>query len=115
MDTLYLNSSWDLCLDLSGNIAQAASPYALAQDAAAAIRTFVGECWYDATQGTPYWTQTLGQAPPLELVRAGLLAAALTVPEVVAARVYFSGFVGRVLTGQVQITNAAGETAGVGF
>jgi hypothetical protein len=38
MNTLFLNPGpWDLTLDASGNIALAAEPYSLAQDAASAI------------------------------------------------------------------------------
>ncbi len=116
MNTLYLNpGTWDLVADASGNIAMASDPYSLAQDAASAIRTFAGECWYDTTQGLPYWTQTLGLFPPLSLVKQQMVEAALTVPEVVSAQVFFAGLSGRLLSGQVQITTAAGEAAGVGF
>jgi hypothetical protein len=116
--TLYLlPDTWDLTADAFGNIALASEPYALAQDAASAIRTFEGECYYDTTQGLPYWQQILGKMPPLSLVRQKMVDAALSVPGVVSARVFFSGFDDgtRQLSGQVQVTNAAGELAGVGF
>jgi len=116
MDTLYLDpSAWDLTLDTSGNIALASNPYALAQDAASACRTFAGECWYDTTQGVAYWQDILGKMQPLELVRADLVAAALTVPEVVSAQCFFSGLVNRQLTGQIQVTDANGVTSAAGF
>ena len=66
MNTLLLDrATWDLCLDAAGNIATASEPYALAQDASSAIRLFVSEAWYDTTQGIPYFTNILGQAPPI--------------------------------------------------
>jgi len=112
LDTIYLSpDGWDWVLDANGDIAVASDPYSLAQDAASAIRAFEGECWYDTALGVPYWQQILGQLPPLSLVRAQMIAAAMTVPEVVSAQVFFTGFVNRVLSGQVQITTADGTTA----
>ena len=116
MDTLYLAPlTWDLCLDSSGNIAQAAEPYSLAQDAASAIRTFLGEVYYDTTLGVPYFTEILGQNPPIELIRADFVAQALLVPDVVAAKVYFSSVSNRAITGQVHVTNNAGLTTVANF
>ena len=44
MKTLLLTTdAWDLTVDVSGNIAVADEPLALAQDAASAIRLFAGE------------------------------------------------------------------------
>ncbi len=108
--TLFLDAAaWDLALDSGGNIAVATSNYSLAQDAASAIRTFQGECYYDTRQGLPYWTQILdnGQAS-IAVVKAQFVAAALTVPGVASAQVYFSGLSGRNLTGQVQVTDSSG-------
>jgi hypothetical protein len=58
-------STWDLVLDASGNIAVASAPYALAQDAASAIRLLAGELWYDTAQWVPYSSKSSGQAPPI--------------------------------------------------
>lgn len=99
---------WDLLLDSSGNIALADRPYALAQDVASAIRTFLGECYYDTTLGVPYFTQILGHAPPLTLLKARLVAAALTVPGVVSAICTISAFAGRTVTGQVSFIDDGG-------
>lgn len=116
MNTLFLlPQSWDLTVDAAGNIAMASDPYSLAQDAASSIKTFAGEVWYDTTQGLPYWSEILGSLPPLTLVKDAMISAALTVPEVVSVRVFLTGLTGRQLSGQVQITTAAGEVAGVGF
>ena len=107
-------ASWDLCLDANGNIALASDPYSMAQDAASAVRTFLGECWYDTTLGIPYLTQILGQSPiPYALIKAQCVAAALTVPGVVSAVMYITGLTNRQLTGQLQITDSSGNTQAV--
>lgn len=115
MDTLLLDqTAWDLVLDASGNIAVASAPYALAQDAATAVRTFLGECWYDTTLGLPYTTRILGQSPiPYALIKAQCVAAAMTVPGVVSAQMFITSTSGRELQGQLQITDNSGVTLGI--
>lgn len=104
MQTLLLDTvAWDLVLDVDGNIAVASDPYSLAQDAASEIRTFQGEVYYDTDKGVPFWASILGKAPPLSLIKAKFLAAVLTVPGVVGAICYISGYVDRRITGQVQV------------
>lgn len=116
MDTLLLDrTTWDLCLDTSGNIAVASGAYALAQDAASAIRLFAGELWYDTTQGIPYFNQVLGQAPPVALMKAEFAAAAMTVPGVVSAECFIISIEERTVRGQVQITDGAGNVAVAAF
>jgi hypothetical protein len=108
MRTLLLDTeAWDLVLDASGNIAVADEPYALAQDAASAIRTFRGECYWDTTIGLPYLTQVLGKSPSPSLVKALIVAEARTVPGVEFAVCYLTGLTGRVLSGQVQVSSQA--------
>lgn len=115
MDTLLLDTAaWDLVLDANGNIARASAPYAIAQDVATACRVFAGELWYDTTQGVPY-ENILAQRPPLEYIRAQLETAALSVPNVVAARCIISGFSGRSMTGQIQVTDKNGVITDVEF
>ena len=110
MNTLLLDvTGWDLVVDTRGNIALASEPYALAQDAASAIKLFQGELYFNTAKGVPYWTNVLGKAPPLSLIKSKLVAAALTVPGVVAARAFVSSFTNRTVTGQVQIFDAAGK------
>ena len=111
--TLYLRlDSWDLAVDAAGNIATAATPYASAQDAASAIRTYAGEVYFDTTVGVPYLTEILGFAPSLPLVKSELQKAAETVPDVKSAKVFIASNEGRSLTGQVQVTSAAtGQTS----
>ena len=98
-------STWDLVLDANGNIAVASEPYSVAQDAASAIMTFLGECYWDTQIGVPWLQQILGQRPTLALLKAQLAAAAMTVPDVAAAQVFISSFVSRVVSGQVQVTS----------
>jgi hypothetical protein len=105
----------DLVLDANGNIAVCDEPYRLAQDAACAIRLFHGEIYYATDQGIPYWDQVLGHWPPLSLVKAYLQRAALTVPGVVSATVYITGFVNRKLSGQVQVVDSSGTISAARF
>lgn len=108
-DTLLLTvDQWDLCLDAAGNIAMASPPYALAQDVASALRLFIGELWYDDSQGVPYFDQVLGHTPPLNLFRQLMVQAALTVPGVVSAVCTLVSFENRTVTGQVTFVDESG-------
>lgn len=110
MKTMLLDTvAWDLVLDVNGNIAIAADPYSLAQDAASAIRTFLGECWFDTTLGIPYFDLIFGKTPSIALLRQKMVAQALTVPGVVSAKVFITSIVDRAVTGQVQVTDANGN------
>lgn len=114
--TLYLDpDTWDLALDASGNIATASGAWRLAQDAASAIKTFKGEVWYDTARGVPYMTQILGYAPSTALLKALFESAALTVPGVVAAKVYITSLADRTVSGQVHVTDTAGATSLAAF
>ena len=105
MNTLLLNQdNWDLCLDAFGNIAMASDPYAPAQDAASALRTFTGECWYDTTKGVPYFQTTLGLAPPAAFLKSQFEATALTVPGVTSALCLLGALDERGLSGTVLLT-----------
>lgn len=116
MDTLQLSvPGWDLTLDSNGDIAVATGAYALAQDAASAIRTFLGEVYYDTTIGIPYNTQIFGRLPPMPLLKAQFVAAALTVPGIASAVCYLTAYSSRLVSGQVQIVSETGETAAANF
>jgi len=116
MNTLLLDrTAWDLVLDASGNIAMATDPYAIAQDVASAVRLFLGELYYDTTKGIPYFQQILGQLPPLAIVKAQVVAAALTVPEVTSAQCIVISFDDRIITGQVIVTDTNSRTQTVSF
>ena len=115
-DTLLLDrATWDLTLDSDGNIALAAPPYALAQDVASACRLLEGELWLDTTKGVPYFAEILGQLPSIGLIKARLVAAALTVPAIVDAVVYLDDIADRQVTGQVHATDQAGALHLVGL
>lgn len=114
--TLLLDTqTWDLCIDLHGNIAVATEPYAQAQDAASSIKTFQGEVFYDVDRGIPYYQQVLGYLPPASLLKSKFVAAALLVPGIVAARCFFTAFADRRLSGQVQIANKDGVISAASF
>lgn len=116
MKTLLLDTSaWDLVLDVSGNIAVAADPYALAQDSASAIRTFLGECWYDTTLGVPYFQSILGRAPNVSLMKTKFADAAGTVPGVISAKCFITSVRGRNVLGQVQVTDQFGNVTAAAF
>ncbi len=117
MNTLLLDQNeWDLCLDLGGNIALAAAPYAVAQDVASAVRVFKGELWYDTTAGIPWLSDVLGTPPPsLQFLKSEIERVALTVPTVAKARCLFASLVKRELTGQIQIIDADGVASNVSF
>lgn len=116
MDTLLLaTDTWDLVSDANGNIAVASAPYAMAQDVASAIRLFAGELWYDTAQGVPYFDVILGQRAPFQIVKAQIEKAAMTVPDVVAARCTLAALKNRVLTGQILVTDAKGVSNNVHF
>lgn len=84
-DTIYLDEdTWDLALDINGNIAQASPPYARAQDVVSAIKLFKGELFYDITKGIEYKT-FLGGYPSLSFVASKIENAAKTVPGVISA------------------------------
>lgn len=103
------NDNHDLCLDAAGNMAVAGPPYSTAQDVSCAIRTFLGECWYDSSIGVQY-RGILGKNPPLSFIRSQMEAAALSVPGVVSAACVIQSVTGRQVTGQVQFTDVNGET-----
>ena len=113
-NTLLLDqSSWDLVVDSNGNIAMATPPYSVAQDVSSAIKTFLGDAYYDATAGIDYFGQVLGQEPPLPVLQTLMENAALTVPGVVSATCIIEGFTGRKVNGQVQFTDSDGNTGSV--
>jgi hypothetical protein len=108
-------STWDLVLDAQRNLAVATEPYRLAQDAASACRAFLGEVWYDTKKGIPYWGQILGHRPPLSLIKAKMVAVAMTVPGVVAAQCFISSVADRTVRGQIQVTDANGVITAAAF
>jgi hypothetical protein len=121
MKTMFLNpQTWDLAIDASGNIAAAQDPYALAQNAASAIRLFLGEQWYNTTLGVPYLTangrsQILARPVNVPLMKATLAAVAETVTGVSTAQVFITSIADRNVRGQVQVTDENGTTTAALF
>lgn len=116
MNTMLLDRDlWDVCLDSNRNWAVASDPYSIAQDVASAVRTFIGECYYDTTIGVPWFADVYGQFPPLSLFKALVVQAALTVPEVVRAKCLVASYQNRVITGVVEILDLNGVALNVTF
>lgn len=112
MDTLLLDRDlWDWVLDSSGNWAVASPPYAIAQDVASVVRTFLGEVYYNTALGIPYFENVLGKRLPMSLVKQYVAQAALTVPGVTKANCLIASFSkDRVLTGVIEVTDSMGTT-----
>lgn len=106
--------NWDLVVDAFGNIAVASAPYSTAQDVACAIKTFLGECYFDTAVGMP-WQQILGQRPSLAILKAVLVATAEAVTGVASATVFISSVANRNISGQVQVTTTSGQTQAASF
>ena len=117
--TLFLNpATWDLTLDANLNIAVAPEPYALAQDAASAIKTFLGEVYWDTTKGVPYLQQIFGLTPPVALLKQYLVQAAMSAsPRIATAQVFLSSLdpTTRILSGQVQLGSVQGQLTAANF
>ena len=111
--TLQLSAAWDLMSDASGNIATISGGAQLAQDAASSCRCFLGELYFDTSQGVPYWQNLLGTGttPPQAIIVAKLQAAAMTVPGVQSATVTITSITARTCRGTVSVTgtDAAGN------
>lgn len=114
MDTLFLRSdTWDLALDVNGNIAISKEIYATAQDIASSCRVFRNDLYFSQNEGIPYLEEILGKTRySLSLYRDQLEQRALLVPNVKTAKVVISTSNGRILTGQIQFTTEA-EAQGI--
>jgi hypothetical protein len=116
MPTLLLDQdNWDLCLNANGSIAVAQPPYATAQSVSSAIRTVLGECYYDTTLGVPYFGNILGKNPQLTYVIAQMEAAALSVAGVISAVCTIQIVKNRAVTGKCVFTDSDGNTQTVAF
>lgn len=113
MNTLLLDTTnWDLVVNTQGNLAVATNLYALAQDAASACRTFLGEVWYDTMLGIPFTDQILGKLPPTSFLQAQFQGQSEAVPGIASAKVTLNPVgVDRTLTGKIELTSVASQTA----
>lgn len=115
LSTLLLDTTtWDLTLDANSNIALAKPPTSVAQDVASAVRTFLGECWYNTTIGVPY-NNILGNPVSTALLTQYMNNAALTVPGVLTASTTVTSFTDREVHGTVEFTTSSGTTSTVNF
>ena len=116
--SLLLDATWDLTLDSSGNIAVMLSPNSLAQDAASAIQTYLGEYYLNTTVGVSWLQQVLGVNPPptLSLLKQILVVAALSANDQIAsAQVFLTSFSNRSVGGQIQVISTAGQLSAADF
>jgi len=104
------NDNNDLCVDALQNIALASPPYAVAQDVACAIKTFIKDCYYDQTIGIDYLGKILGRTPPISYFKEQIVNAALTVPTVAAAICVIESIVNRAVVGYCEFTDQNGLT-----
>lgn len=112
--TIFLNpNTWDFDIDEKGNIAVADAPYSIAQDVSSAIRLFKGEQIYNSVIGVPYLQQLLGLSPPLSMIKAEIVKAALSVNGVVSATCYLDSTTDRNIKGRVLITDINNQTTTV--
>lgn len=113
MTSLLLDSTWDITLDVYGNLATTSGDYAIAQDVANACRTWRSELWYDTTRGVPY-QQILANRPSIQFVKQALLTEVFNVPNVASAKVFLTGpGTDRELGGQIQIIGTTGNVIAV--
>ena len=106
--TLYLTpDNWDITLDSSGRLQTSANAYAIAQNAANAVRLFTNEAFFAMDEGIPHFEIELGYTrPALSVLRARIREAALNVEGVLDAAVSLDGVRDRKLTGEILLTVA---------
>ena len=125
MDTLALNpQNWDITTDALGNWAtfgdatpssdQTGPGMRLAQDVATRCLAWLGEVYYDTTQGIRY-EQIMGQTPNLALLQNSFNQEGLKVPGCQTALADFSFTNGRVrqLTGTLTVSDTNANTGSV--
>jgi hypothetical protein len=121
MDTLLLDpSTWDLTVDSRGNIAtvgdatpnnDATGPgMRLAQDVATRVQAWLGEVYFDTTQGINY-PAYFGGPPNLSLLQSVFNAEALRVPGCASALAQFTFTAGskRTIGGVLNVSDIAGN------
>jgi hypothetical protein len=121
MDTLALDTSlWDLDTDSRGNIRTVgdATPQSdqtgpgmrLAQDVATRVQAWLGEVYFDTTQGINYPTY-FGGPPNLSLLQSVFNTEALKVPLCATALAQFTFTAGakRIIGGTLTVSDIAGN------
>ncbi|AOA58338.1 hypothetical protein [Acinetobacter larvae] len=112
MKTLFLMpNTWDLALDVHGNLATATSTYQRAQDIASACRVFKQDMYFNQTEGIPYLEDILGKGKySLALYRKHLTDAALSIEGVTEVKVDLYPLNNRLLRGAIQFKDKDGKT-----
>lgn len=116
--TLYLNDKWDIFSDASGQIALVSGAYAIAQNAANAVRLFKNDAYLAQTRGIPHFKIELGKAPAIAapILRTRIRETVLNVNGVTGAEVDLTfDESGRVMGGEVQATVLESENVQIDF
>ena len=119
--TLKLDAQWDLYTDDAGGLAVSDGAYATAQNVANACRLFTEDAFYNPERGIPHFVADLGVKLNPAVARAELQAAALSVDGVAEAQLRDVRLIegtgedrtaaeGRVMSGDLRITLATGES-----
>ena len=87
--TLSLDSNWDITLDSVGNIATRTEAYAIAQNAANAVRLFTKDAYFNQQKGIPHFDIELGNkgAISVPVLSARIRRAVLKIDGVIDADV----------------------------
>lgn len=116
--TLYLNDKWDIFSAASGQIALVSGAYAIAQNAANAVRLFKNDAYLAQTRGIPHFEIELGKAPAIAapILRTRIRETVLNVNGVTGAEVDLTfDESGRVMGGEVQATVLESENVQIDF
>lgn len=116
--TLYLNDKWDIFSDASGQIALVSGAYAIAQNAANAVRLFKNDAYLAQTRGIPHFEIELGKAPAIAapILRTRIRETVLNVNGVTGAEVDLTfDESGCVMGGEVQATVLESENVQIDF
>lgn len=116
--TLYLNDKWDIFSEASGQIALVSGAYAIAQNAANAVRLFKNDAYLAQTRGIPHFEIELGKAPAIAapILRTRIRETVLNVNGVTGAEVDLTfDESGRVMGGEVQATVLESENVQIDF
>lgn len=87
--SLYLSTDelWDIELDNHGRIRECVGPYAIAQNAANAIKLFTDDAYYNPERGVPHFVVDLGCKLQPSIIRSRFKDAAQSVEGVASATV----------------------------
>ena len=106
--------SWDITLDVGGNIATSFGAYAIAQNVANTVRLFTNDAYYDPDRGIPHFAIELGKKRnEIGVLRSRIVRAATDIDGVQGASVEIYSLEDRVLSGNISLTLETGETADV--